>query len=64
METSIDPRGMEPRGLGSGPIRLNTFSPHQVFIQQVLAVCCASISIIAAFFSFYWFFRMRTSFRH
>ena len=55
---------LEERGLASVMLTGNNFSPQQRLAQQVIAVVSSSISIIAGAVSLYWFFRMRTNFRH
>ena len=52
------------RAEGSKSNPVNNFSPHQVFLQQCLAMAAASISVVAGLVSFYWFKHIRTSFRH
>ena len=41
-----------------------TFTPHQQYVAQVLALTTASISILASLITSYWFLKMRRSFRH
>ena len=52
------------RGLEVALTTENGFSEKQVFIEQCLALIAASISVCSAFVSFYWFIRMRRTFRH
>ncbi|KAL2039993.1 hypothetical protein N7G274_007396 [Stereocaulon virgatum] len=52
------------RSLNSASANVNNYSAHEKHIQQVLAATFASISVIAGFVAFYWFARMKRSFRH
>ncbi len=53
------------RSLEDTPIDYSRrFTPQQGLILQCLAAVSATISILAAFVAFYWFFRMRKKFRH
>lgn len=45
-----------------GPDR--TFTPHQQYVAQVLALTAASTSIVASVITSYWFLMMRRTFRH
>ena len=44
--------------------RPNTFSAHQKHIQQILAVTFASMSILSALLTFYWFLKLKKIYRH
>ena len=52
------------RGLGSTSHNINHFSARQKHVQQCLALASASISLFSALITFYWFVRMKRSFRH
>lgn len=55
------------RDLGLGNLPGNAqpvYTEHQQYIMQVLAVSFSAFSVGSAFLSFYWFRRMRRSFRH
>ena len=55
---------MERRSLGSATLTGNNFSQSQRLAQQVIALVTSGVSILAGCISLYWFFRMRTHFRH
>lgn len=52
------------RGLGGISEKSNNYTRQEQHIQQVVAVASASISMLSAFVSFYWFVKMKRNFRH
>jgi G protein-coupled receptor GPR1 len=60
--TAMSP--LHNRGLGSTSHKNNNFTPHQVLVTQIVAISCASLSLMFTFVASYWFIRMRKSFRH
>jgi homoserine acetyltransferase len=50
--------------LGSSLPTSNDFTDSQNIIRDALGVAAASISVIGCLLAFYWFVRMRRSFRH
>ncbi|MCJ1334364.1 hypothetical protein MMC10_011073 [Thelotrema lepadinum] len=55
---------IEERNLGSASLTGNNFTQSQRLAQQIIALVTSSVSILAGSISLYWFFRMRTHFRH
>ena len=45
-------------------LRPNTFTPNQKHMQQIIAVTFASISILSALVTIYWFLRLKKIYRH
>ncbi|KAI4142888.1 MAG: hypothetical protein LQ340_007178, partial [Diploschistes diacapsis] len=55
---------LHQRGLSSAVLTGNDFTEQQRLAQQIISIVASSVSIIAGAISLYWFFRMRTHFRH
>lgn len=57
---------VEPRGLGSNNSTnaQQSLTPSEGFTLQALAVTFATISVASSILAFYWFIKMRRSFRH
>jgi G protein-coupled receptor GPR1 len=57
---------LEPRGLGStnSTNTEETFTPSEENTLQALALAFSMISVSSAILAFYWFIKMRRSFRH
>ena len=49
---------------GRASNRANSFTAHQKYIQQILAVTFASISILSALVTIYWFVRLKKIYRY
>ena len=45
-------------------LNVNSFTPQEKHVQQVLAVALSSLGILSALVSFYWFAKIKKSFRH
>ncbi|KAI9821729.1 MAG: hypothetical protein M1827_002310 [Pycnora praestabilis] len=53
------------RSLSSGDMSYAaSFTAHEMYVMQVTAVLFATVSVLAAIVTFYWFSKMRRSFRH
>ncbi len=57
-------KSVSGRGLGGISEKGNNYTLQEQHIQQVVAVASASISMLSAFISFYWFATMKRNFRH
>ncbi len=59
---------LEPRGLGGGNGTTSSSAPSlstgQKNILQILALTFSAISVASSVLTFYWFLKMRRSFRH
>ncbi|MCJ1351166.1 MAG: hypothetical protein MMC33_001148 [Icmadophila ericetorum] len=53
-----------PRGLGTWLPKNTDFTYQQIHVLQLIAVTTAAVSILMALITFYWFLRMRRSYRH
>lgn len=51
-------------GLENVSGKTENYTRQEQYIQQVIAVASASISILAGLISFYWFATMKRHFRH
>lgn len=52
------------RGLGAISQQTSSYTRQEQHIEQVVAVASASISMVSALISFYWFATMKRNFRH
>lgn len=52
------------RGLGAISQKTSSYTRQEQHIEQVVAVASASISMVSALISFYWFATMKRNFRH
>ena len=57
-------KSVSGRGLGGISEKGNTYTLQEQYIQQIVAVASASISMLSALISFYWFATMKRNFRH
>ncbi len=58
--TTIMPPSLEENAIS----RLNAFTAREKHIQQILAVTFASMSILSALLTMYWFVRLKRVYRH
>jgi len=61
---SVGLAGASLRQDGVGVLDSYLNDPGQVKLLQVISLALASLSLLSTVFSFYWFVRMRRSFRH
>ena len=52
------------RALGAISEKTYSYTRQEQHIEQVIAVTSASISMLSALISFYWFATMKRNFRH
>lgn len=52
------------RGLDSHMSQAHVLTPKQQLIIRTLAALFAAVSVLSALITFYWFVRMKRSFRH